>query len=139
MMKEQDVNVILMDFPVPGNEMVVSNEDGSFTILINAKLSQDSQLKAYQHAINHICNNDFEKENIQKIEYQAHNLAVPKDAVTMPGKRFEQRIKALQRERRRLKRELQKKEHEINLVMEMYGTDGFFTAAEYNYLYGGME
>lgn len=139
MTMEQDVNVVLMDFPVPGNEMVVSNEDGSFTILINAKLSQDSQLKAYQHAINHICNNDFEKENVQKIEYQAHNLEIPKDAVPMSAKRFEQRIRTLRRERRRLKRELEKKEYEINLIMEMYGTEGFFRAAEYNYLYGGME
>ena len=32
-------------------EMVVENEDGSYTILINAKLSQDGQLKAYQHAL----------------------------------------------------------------------------------------
>ena len=47
-----DVNVVLMDFPSKkGNEMVVPNEDGSYTILINAGLNYESQLKAYEHAI----------------------------------------------------------------------------------------
>ena len=42
-----DVNVVLMDFPSKkGNEMVVPNEDGSYTILINAGLNYESQLKA---------------------------------------------------------------------------------------------
>lgn len=139
MTKEQDVNVILTNFPAPGNEMVVPNEDGTFTILINAKLSYDGQLKAYQHAINHICNNDFNKEDVQKIEYQAHDFPIPNNAQSMSAKRFEQRLKTLRREHRKLKREMEKKEQEINLVMEMYGTDCFFSAAEYNYLYGGME
>lgn len=139
MTKEQDINVVLMDFPVPGNEMVVSNEDGTFTILINAKLSQDGQLKAYQHAINHICNNDFEKENVQKIEYQAHNLVVPEDAKPIPAKRFEQRLKTLRRERKKLQQQLKDKEQEISFIESMYGPDCFFGAAEYNYLYGGME
>lgn len=41
-----------MDFPSKkGNEMVVPNEDGSYTILINAGLNYESQLKAYEHAI----------------------------------------------------------------------------------------
>lgn len=42
-----DVNVVLMDFPSKkGNEMVVPNEDGSYTILINSGLNYESQLKA---------------------------------------------------------------------------------------------
>lgn len=46
-----DVNVIVMDFPNKrGHEMVVPNEDGSYTIFINAGLNRESQLKAYEHA-----------------------------------------------------------------------------------------
>ena len=57
-----DVNVVLMDFPSKkGNEMVVPNEDGSYTILINAGLNYESQLKAYEHAMSHITNDDFLK------------------------------------------------------------------------------
>lgn len=52
--------------------MVVENEDGSYTILINAKLSHSGRIKAYKHAMNHINNNDFQKESVQKIESHAH-------------------------------------------------------------------
>ncbi len=70
-----DVNVVLMDFPSKkGNEMVVPNEDGSYTILINAGLNYESQLKAYEHAMSHITNDDFSKGNVQEIEYYAHHL-----------------------------------------------------------------
>ena len=69
-----DVNVVLMDFPSKkGNEMVVPNEDGSYTILINAGLNYESQLKAYEHAMSHITNDDFSKGNVQEIEYYAHH------------------------------------------------------------------
>ena len=37
-----DVNVHLLDFPNYGKEMVVKNEDDTYTILINAKLSHDA-------------------------------------------------------------------------------------------------
>ena len=63
-----------MDFPSKkGNEMVVPNEDGSYTILINAGLNYESQLKAYEHAMSHITNDDFLKGNVQEIEYYAHH------------------------------------------------------------------
>lgn len=49
-----DVNVVLLDFPASGNEMVFENEDGSYTIMINSRLSCEGQLKAYRHAMHHI-------------------------------------------------------------------------------------
>lgn len=66
------INCQILDFPVKGNEIVVPNEDGSYTILINAKLSRDGMMKAYQHAIKHIINEDFGKKNVQEIEAEAH-------------------------------------------------------------------
>ena len=53
--------------------MIIKNEDGSYTILINAKLSDQGQLLAYEHALRHIINEDFEKENVQEIEADAHS------------------------------------------------------------------
>ena len=48
-----DVNVVLMDFPSKkGNEMVVPNEDGSYTILINAGLNYESQLNDMSFVLN---------------------------------------------------------------------------------------
>lgn len=52
--------------------MIIKNEDGSYTILINAKLSDRGQVLAYKHALKHIVNEDFEKENVQEIERHAH-------------------------------------------------------------------
>lgn len=52
--------------------MVVRNEDDSYTILINAKLSDTGQLEAYNHAMKHITNNDFQKSDVQEIEMSAH-------------------------------------------------------------------
>lgn len=71
-MMTPDINCNIINFPNSGNEMIVKNEDGSYTILINAKLSAQGQLLAYEHALKHIRNNDFEKSNVQEIEKAAH-------------------------------------------------------------------
>lgn len=52
--------------------MVIKNEDGSYTILINAKLSDRGRISAYEHALRHIVNEDFGKEDVQEIESSAH-------------------------------------------------------------------
>ena len=66
------VNCNIINFPNSGNEMVIKNEDGTYTILINAKLSDQGRLKAYKHALRHIENDDFEKKHVQEIEASAH-------------------------------------------------------------------
>ena len=66
------INCQLIDFPVKGREMVVLNDDGSYTILINARLSDAGRMAAYEHAMKHILNDDFNKMDVQKIESKAH-------------------------------------------------------------------
>ena len=66
------VNCKIIDFPVKGKEMVMPNEDGSYTILINARLSDAGRMAAYVHAMKHIIGNDFEKNNVQEIESNVH-------------------------------------------------------------------
>ena len=44
------------------------NEDGSFTIIINARISQARQMIAYQHALAHIMRDDFGKADADEIE-----------------------------------------------------------------------
>ena len=70
------VNVFLVDFPTKAHGMVTANEDGSFTILLNARLSLSQQRKAYRHEMWHIKNHDFEKSDVQEIEYQAHRDSI---------------------------------------------------------------
>lgn len=53
-------------------EQITANSDGSYTIFLNARLSHERQLEAYAHALRHIQENDFEKENADQIEVKAH-------------------------------------------------------------------
>lgn len=76
-MTTQDVNVVLLDLPTKEKEAVTKNEDGSFTIFINSKLSHKGQLLAYKHAMKHIQDNDFQKSNVQAIEAAAHGVITP--------------------------------------------------------------
>lgn len=108
MMMTPDVNVSVIDFKgIPGNELVTENEDGSYTILINARLSYERQLQAYEHAMKHINSNDFEKEDIQKIEAIAHSQEQPIIKEELPD--FHKRILAeIKKSRKRIQLELRK-------------------------------
>ena len=76
---KRDVNIVLIDFPTRGKEMITENEDGSFTVLINARLSYEEQIKAYEHAMRHVENADFTKKDVQIIESNTHNQASSPD------------------------------------------------------------
>ena len=52
--------------------ILVKNADDSYTIFLNARLSQESRVKSYYHALRHIQEQEFEKQNVQDIEIQAH-------------------------------------------------------------------
>ena len=98
-----NVFTYLVDFQqIPGEELVTENDDGSYTILINSRISYERQITAYQHAIGHIVNHDFEKEDVQQIEAVAHKVTQPvvrriKPAVRDKYRKFEERDKVLRK------------------------------------------
>lgn len=121
-----DVNIVLLNLPVKEKEAVTENEDGSFTVVINSRLSYDEQLKAYRHAMHHIENNDFQKDNVQTIEAAAHATAtLPVETQPIPAKRFLQRLKNIRAERKRLQKELQQLEEHLEVIRSMKGFDDF--------------
>lgn len=67
-----DINVQLLNMDTKIPEHLVKNEDESYTIFLNAKLSHENQLKSYYHALKHIESNDFSKVNVQEIETGSH-------------------------------------------------------------------
>ena len=68
-----DIQIRLLDFPTNKvTETVTQNADGSYTIFLNSRMTQERQLESYLHAMRHITNNDFEKTDIQEIESEAH-------------------------------------------------------------------
>lgn len=63
-----DIFTYLVDMPCSIGGHTNPNPDGSYTICINARLGYEEQKKAYLHELRHICNNDFEKFNVEEIE-----------------------------------------------------------------------
>ena len=66
------INTQLINMDVLIAERVIRNNDDSYTVLLNSRLSHERLLEAYSHAVEHIQNNDFEKEESDKIEFNAH-------------------------------------------------------------------
>lgn len=67
--------VIFKDLPTTIKALTVKNEDDTYTIIVNSRLSYEQQHKSFQHEINHIVNCDFEKDCADIIEYNAHKGA----------------------------------------------------------------
>lgn len=70
------INVVFMNMSTKIHEAVTPNEDGSFTVFINARLSADAQRKAYLHALTHIRNDDFRECDVNMAEYEAHKTGL---------------------------------------------------------------
>lgn len=68
-----DVFVYIIGMDTMVHEQVVANNDGTYSIFINDYLSQEQRLKAYNHALRHIQNGDFDRyKDVDNIEYDAH-------------------------------------------------------------------
>lgn len=70
------INVVQIPMEHGMHEMITQNQDGSFTIFINARDSHERRMESYNHALHHINNNDFEKSDVQEIEYEAHREVI---------------------------------------------------------------
>lgn len=69
------INVQMMDLKSTKiKETVTSNEDGSYTIFLNSRFTQEQLNDAYIHAIGHIDRNDFNKGSADVVEAYAHGL-----------------------------------------------------------------
>lgn len=68
------VNTFLLDMPARVKGQTVKNEDGTYSVFLNARMASNQIEKTYQHEIQHIKNGDFEKEQVQRIETYAHKL-----------------------------------------------------------------
>ena len=64
-----DYFVRIVDLPCPVGGMVTPNDDGTFSVYINAKNSREKQIKSYAHEVDHIENDDFYTgKDIKEIE-----------------------------------------------------------------------
>lgn len=134
-MTNDDIFVYLLPLPTRTREVVTPNDDGTYTIFINERLSNDGQIKAYDHAIKHIKNTDFSKRDVQSIEAEAHGMISSSQFKPMAGDKYIKKLRSLKRKRERIKQEMILNEERIN-YLQIYGMDNFFEQAEYAHLYG---
>lgn len=72
----EDIGIHIIDMDPMIREHVISNEDGSFSIFLNAKMNKETQIEAYYHALHHIANDDFYKDDADAVEAAAHSKAI---------------------------------------------------------------
>lgn len=70
--EKHDLTIILLALPNNVDEVLTLNDDSSYTAFINEKRSPACQIRAYNHALEHILNDDFQEGNVQKIERKRH-------------------------------------------------------------------
>lgn len=58
--------------PARVRSLVLTMEDGTFTVLVNADLAPDQAENAAVHEVEHILDLDFEKLDVEEIEAIAH-------------------------------------------------------------------
>ena len=63
--------VRLIDLPVAVKSFVIEKEDVK-TVVLNSRLSREQNVISCRHEEKHITGNDYEKEDVQVIETQAH-------------------------------------------------------------------
>ena len=66
-----EVYTYLAPLPNGIKEIVVPCVDG-YTVYIDAALDREARKRAYKHAIKHVRENDFSKEDVQEIEELTH-------------------------------------------------------------------
>ena len=113
-----DINVHLIDFPEGSktHESVTLNEDGTYSVFINARDASNIQQKAYQHALKHIKNADFEPEkSVQVLEARAHGRSVKLPQKSKKRSRWEAYHKKQLRKEKGLRK--------LGLVREQYFDD----------------
>ena len=66
-----DIYVYCVPLPPGIHEMIVPCCDG-YTVYIDEELDAEHRQEAYDHALSHALENDFEKENVQEIESLRH-------------------------------------------------------------------
>ena len=69
----EGVNIGFLEHAPAGfHGMVVKNDDGFYTILLDPNDTYERRLQTARHELEHILNDDFSKSDIQLIEAEAH-------------------------------------------------------------------
>lgn len=68
-----NITTVLIDMPVTVKSFVRINPDDSTTVVLNARLSAEDRLEHWKHELDHIRDNDMDREETaDQIEAKAH-------------------------------------------------------------------
>ena len=68
-----DVFVYYVELPEGVNETVTPC-NGGYNVCIDPRQSEEGVMRSYMHALRHIMENDFEKEDVNQLEKEAHTV-----------------------------------------------------------------
>ena len=71
----ENIFVYLVHLPANIKEVVVPCADGCYTVYLESNLDSFSMREAFEHAVSHIRNMDFERNDVQSIESAAHGMS----------------------------------------------------------------
>ena len=136
----ENISVHIIDFKSAGiDEQVILNQDGSYTILIDARASYEAQAAAYEHAMSHIRNGDFQKEDVQQIEAEAHGIEPATPIIQMEEIQPKKKVQA--KSNRKAWAKVNRQRREMQRYCDMMGMDFedyLFRRWEEKKLYGGF-
>lgn len=70
---EEMTNTIYYSMPTTIRSYVIANNDCTYTIVLNSRLSHEQNLISWKHELEHILNGDYEKKtDVDIIELNAH-------------------------------------------------------------------
>ena len=68
-----DVNTLELNLPVTIAGYTVSNADFSYTVVLNARLTFERRMQAYNHEIQHILHGDYDRKvDVGILEFYSH-------------------------------------------------------------------
>lgn len=136
----ENISVHIIDFKGAGvDEQVILNQDGSYTILIDARASYEAQAAAYEHAMSHIRNGDFQKDDVQQIEAEAHGIEP--DTPVIQIEEIQTKKKVQSKSNRKAWVKVNRQRREMQRYCDMMGMDFedyLFRRWEKKKLYGGL-
>lgn len=89
-----DIYVYIVDLPRHVDEIVTPCV-GGFTVYLASRLDEKHRLEAYRHALKHIEDGDFDRDNVQYIEAKVRGMVLPQPVITQAKPRRKRKPKWL--------------------------------------------
>lgn len=71
-LRGEDFNVVVRNMEIGIPEEINKNDDGSYTVILNARYNYEQCKDSMSHSFGHVRDNDWEKDCVQSIETVRH-------------------------------------------------------------------